>query len=104
MPKEDTYASVPTTEGFRLVVASTNIEDGDNLSATDFDTAFLQAHEWEDDRLLLISYRDEFTGDINYEWIDGVIYGMQEGSRNWKDTLCFRLVHELGGKEEKKMK
>ena len=103
LPKEVTYSPTPTAESFRLVVASVDVNKGDNLSATDFDTAFLQAQEWADDRLLLICYLDEFTGEWMYEWIDGVIYGMQEGSRDWKDTLCFRLVHDLGFKEVKNM-
>ena len=49
-PKEVTYSGVPTAEGFRLVVASTDVEKGDELSSTDFDTAFLQSFKWKDGR------------------------------------------------------
>ena len=51
-PKETTYSGVPTSEGFRLVITSTDIENGDELSSTDFDTAFLQSFKWKDDKLV----------------------------------------------------
>ena len=102
-PKEETYSAVPTAEAFRLVVASTDIEKGDTLSTNDVQTAFLQSFKWQDSRLVLIVYWDEFTKDWVYEWIDGVIYGMQEGSYDWKNTLAFRLTHEMGFKEVKNM-
>ena len=82
-PKEVTYSGVPTAEGFRLVVASTDVEKGDEISSTDFDTAFLQSFKWKDGKLVLICYYDPFIKETVYEWIDGVIYGMQEGSRDW---------------------
>ena len=73
-PKEVTYSGVPTAEGFRLVIASTDVEKGDELSSTDFDTAFLQSFKWKDGKLVLICYYDPFTKETVYEWIDGVIY------------------------------
>ena len=66
-PKEVTYSGVPTAEGFRLVVASTDVEKGDELSSTDFDTAFLQSFKWKDGRLVLIVYSDPFTQPLVYE-------------------------------------
>ena len=100
--KVDTYAPTPTAEGFRLIVASTDVEAGDELSSTDFDTAFLQAFRWQG-KLMLIVYHDAFLGRDVYEWINGVIYGMQTGGADWKNTLAFTLATEMGFKEVKNM-
>ena len=102
-PKEVTYSGVPTAEGFRLVVASTDVEKGDELSSTDFDTAFLQSFKWKDGRLVLIVYWDPFTQSYVYEWIDGVIYGMQEGSCDWQKTLAYIMTTHLNFKKVKNM-
>lgn len=106
--RRDTYAPTPTIDGFRMLVASVNVEpegeeEGDRLSSTDYTTAYLQSTKWKDFRLMLIVYRDVFTGQDIYEWICGVIYGMQEGASAWRKTLCHKLTSEMGFYEVKNM-
>jgi len=98
-PKTSTYAGTPTAEGARLIIASVDLKKGDKVSSSDFDTAFLQAFSWKDGRLMLIKYWDPFLDCWVYEWIDGAMYGMQEASLDWKETLCYRLTTEMGFKE-----
>ena len=93
-PRE-TYAATPSVDGFRLMVASCNVDQGDELSSTDFETAYLQSTKWKDGRLVLIVYKDPFTDELVYEWLSGVIYGMQSGAFDWKDTLSHYLTSEL---------
>ena len=57
-PKESTYSPVPSAEAFRMVIATTDVTKGDELSSTDFDTAFLQSFKWKDGKLVLICYWD----------------------------------------------
>jgi len=52
---------------------------------------------------MLIVYYDAFLGHNVYEWISGVIYGMQEGGADWHNTLAYRLTTELGFKEVSNM-
>ena len=40
--------------GIRLMIASTEVEDGHELFSDDFDCAFLQSMEYEDERLVVI--------------------------------------------------
>jgi hypothetical protein len=98
----ETYAATPPVDGFRLMVASCQTEQGDELSSTDFETAFLQSTKWED-KLVLIVYKDPFTGQLIYEWLSGVIYGMQTGAYDWKDTLSHYLTTEMGFVEASNM-
>ena len=101
--KTMTYSPTPSAEAFRLVVASTKYKLGHKLSSSDFDVAFLQSFKWKDGKLVLISYYDAFLGHDVYEWISGVIYGMQEGGADWHNTLAYRLTTELGFKEVRNM-
>ena len=94
---------MPSAEGFRAVIASVETAKGDELSSSDFDTAFLQAAKWKDKKLVLIKYWDAFQDCWVYEWISGVIYGMQEGTADWKSTLSYTLTTKLGFKEVKNM-
>ena len=73
--------------------------DEDIISSTDLDVAYLQSFKWKDNRLMLICYWDFFLQEKVYEWIDGVIYGLQEGGHDWKETFCFRLCSEMEFKE-----
>ena len=101
--KTMTYSPTPSAEAFRLVVASTKYKQGHKLSSSDFDVAFLQSFKWKDGKLVLISYYDAFLGHDVYEWISGVIYGMQEGGADWHNTLAYRLTTELGFKKVRNM-
>ena len=62
------------------MIASTEVEDGHELFSDDFDCAFLQSMDYEDERLVLIVYYDPFLKKDVYEWICGVIYGEQTGA------------------------
>ena len=97
-PNEVTYAPVPSMEAIRLMIASFQHEE-DIISSTDLDVAYLQSFKWKDNRLMLVCYWDFFLQEKVYEWIDGVIYGLQEGGHDWKETFCFRLCNEMGFKE-----
>ena len=72
---EETYAATPSTDGFRLMLASCRIDEGHEVSSTDFDVAYLQSRPWLN-KLVLIVYKNPFTGEDVYEWLSGVIYGM----------------------------
>ena len=72
--KLDVYAAVPPMEVIRLILASYRHET-EEMSSTDLDVAYLQAHKWAN-KLILICYWDMFKKEWIYEWIDGVIYGM----------------------------
>ena len=52
---------------------------------------------------MLICYYDPFTKEWVYEWIDGVIYRMQEGSRDWQQTLAYIMTTHLEFKKIKNM-
>ena len=94
-PKE-TYAKTPTVSGARLMVASCDILGGNQLSSGDFDVAYLQSNKFTSGKLVLIVYKNPFTGKYVYEWLTGVIYGMQSGAYEWKDTLSGHLTSEMG--------
>ena len=47
--------------------------------------------------------RGRWWGRNVYEWICGVIYGMQKGGAEWKNTLAYRLTTEMGFREVKNM-
>ena len=77
------------------MLASCRIDEGHEVSSTDFDVAYLQSRPWLN-KLVLIVYKNPFTGEDVYEWLSGVIYGMQTGAFDWKDTLAAVLTTDLG--------
>ena len=107
-PKQEVYAATPTAAGFRLTIASTNIDEGDEISSSDLVTAYLQGFTFEqakamspgrdtafNKKIMLITYYDPFTQLWEYEWIDGPIYGQQIAGQNWKVTFAYHLVAAL---------
>ena len=93
---KETYAKTPTISGARLMIASCNTKDDNQLSSGDFDVAYLQTKQYKPGKLVLIVYRCPFTGEYFYEWLTGVIYGVQSGAYEWKDTLSTTSTSEMG--------
>ena len=100
---KETYAKTPSLSGARLMIASCDTKNGNQLSSGDFDVAYLQSNNFTSGQLVLIVYRNPFTGELHYEWLIGVIYGMQSGAYEWKDTLSSRLTGEMGFYEVRNM-
>ena len=73
---KETYAKTPTVSGARLMIASCDTKAGNQLSSGDFVVAYLQSHKFTSGKLVLIVYRNPFTGELVYEWLTGVIYGI----------------------------
>jgi hypothetical protein len=101
--KKETYAATPGIDAVRLMIASTEVEDGHELFSDDFDCAFLQSMDYEDERLVLIVYYDPFLRKDVYEWICGVIYGEQTGASDWKRALAYIFTAKMGFYEVKNM-
>ena len=93
LPHEMRYAPTPSLSGFRLMVAAFN-SDTDVASSTDFDVAFLQS---DGDRVVLIVVKDPETGEDEYYWCEGAIYGMQDAAAEWSKTLR-KYLEEIGFK------
>ena len=99
LPETATYAAVPAMYGFRLMIAAA---DGKRhiISTTDFNVAYLQTENRDDDTTwVLISFFDPRSHKKVYCWLMGVIYGEQPAGKDWKDSLCHKMV-VMGGFQE----
>ena len=99
LPDTKTYAGVPAFYGFRLMLAAA---DGKVhiVSTTDFDVAYLQTENREDHTTwVLITFKNPITNETEYVWLMGVIYGEQPAGKDWKDSLCHKMV-VVGGFQE----
>ena len=85
------------------MISGCDTKAGEQLSSGDFDVAYLQSNKFTSGKLVLIVYRDPFTNELVYEWLIGVIYGMQSGAFEWKDTLSNHLTSEMGFVEVRNM-
>ena len=85
--------------GFRLIVAAADPRVN-IISTTDFDVAYLQTENRIDPTTwVLIWYRNPHTGEREYTWIMGCIYGEQPAGHDWKHSLTHKMV-VMGGFQE----
>ena len=103
LPETSTYAAVPAMYGFRLMIAAAN-GAVHIISTTDFNVAYLQTENRKDETTwVLISYFDPRSHKKEYCYLMGVIYGEQPAGKDWKDSLCHKMVVIGGFKEVQNM-
>ena len=100
----DTYAPVPESCVFRLMVAAHPIVDFD-ISATDVTTAYLQGDPFpytdskpKSQQWIPCKVFDPFTLKWRLMWMTGEIYGRQPAGCNWHQTLT-RKHADIGMQE-----
>jgi hypothetical protein len=84
------HADVPGISAVRLVLALIDLNKH-RISTNDYVTAFLQAHGYPEGVRVLVCLPDPVTGELEYFWCSGVIYGMQDAAKAWKDTVGTHL-------------
>ena len=88
-PVEATHSKVPSTSGFRLLVAATNLNDFE-VWVTDFKCAYLQSFKSGEPRMIKVW--NPIAKRWDFYWCSGVVYGDQSGAAEWKHTLAATLT------------
>ena len=94
--QHEIYAAVPPLHILRIMLA--NHEPGvTRWCSTDFETAFLQS---QGGGFIVICFIEPETGQLEFWRINGVIYGMGDAPKAWKETFV-KVMEDLGFTEVK---
>ena len=85
LPKVQTYSPTPSSDAFRLLLASVDTET-EEVCTIDFTTAYLQADGWPRCEWILVRLKCPRTGKITWYWMTDPIYGLQTGGHDWYTT------------------
>ena len=100
LPKVQTYSPTPSSDAFRLLLASVDTET-EEVCTIDFTTAYLQADGWPISEWILVRLKCPQTSEITWYWMTGPIYGLQTGGHDWHTTGRKYLTEAMGFHEGK---